>query len=138
MLLLKRWNYIWLLPCALLQLMPDRAAAQSAPMTEIEKDCVAIAAEDAVQYNEAFRQTFDETVRSVQEQRCPPNPDWMTLPETFAMQPLLPMLPQAMQPKLSACFIAEPERVRDVAYDIFLIMQAALEKALPRPFCPQQ
>ena len=98
MLLLKRWKCIWMLPCALLQLMPDRAAAQSAPMTEIEKGCVAIAAEDAVQYNEAFRQTFNETVRRVQEQRCPPNPDWMTLPETFAMQPLLPMLRRPCSP----------------------------------------
>lgn len=135
---LKRWNWLWLLPCALLWLMPDAAAAASAQMTGLEKDCVVGLAQETMRRDEVFRKTFDDTVRQVQEQRCPPDLAWMTPTEAFALQPLLPELAKAMLPKLQACFPAGQERLRQVYIvgDFIPVLTDELAQSLPRPLCP--
>ena len=143
MIYLRRWNWLWLLPCAVLWLRPNAAAAQFgapigaqiAEMTQTETDCVASAAEEIIQHNKMFRKTFDETVRQDREQRCSPEEAKQGIPRTHAVQTLMPTLEQAMQPKLEACFSANMARMKDVSNYIYAVTIMPLISSMPTPFC---
>ncbi len=130
---LRQWNVILLLNLFFLLIITGSAAAQ---MTPAEKDCIVKAGQETIQHDQAFRSIFNDTVRQVREQHCPPEPGLMTQTESFALVPLLPELLKVMQPKMTACFAADLERLRAAGFGIFMIMNAELEKSLPRPFCP--
>lgn len=140
---LKRWNWIWLLPCAVFQLMPSTMMAQmpqpqqvQVQMTRTETDCVASAAEEIIQHSEVFRKTFDETVRQVREQRCLSNEPELIDPKSSAFLLLENVLPQAAQPKLAACFAANPARMQHVNGSVNFVLSNKLKQSLPEPFCP--
>ncbi len=64
---LRRWNLIWTLACAVFFLLTEIAAAL---MTKDEKDCIARAAQEAMQNSKEFMKTFNETLVKAKEKYC--------------------------------------------------------------------
>jgi len=136
MVYLRRWNWIWLLPCTLLLLMPDKAEAQ---MTQAERDCAESLAKETSQKNEEFRKAFDETVRQFKEgDTCQYSIAALIPPKSYASSKLVTPLLKAMQPKLmTACFASNAERLREpvVGYTLLTIITETVENSLPEPLC---
>ncbi len=135
---LKRWNWIWLLSCALFWLMPNKVGAQ---ITQDEKVCAARVAKDTILHHETFRMTLDETIRNFKEgDYCQRSIAALTPPKGYAQYLLVTPLLKAMMPNLTACFFPDPSRMADgrVATDLLNILTESVTEVLPQPLCTSE
>ena len=142
---LKRWNWLWLLPCALLWLRPNAAAAQnsSQPVSDAEAKCVVSATEDALQNNQHVRDNFNRMLSYIRTQSCQNGEQAAQQDLGMIMQS---MLASTYEPVIKKCFLSglhlNPnvetvwrERQGRVFEVLPYIMQQVFNKVIPRPLC---
>lgn len=143
MVYLKRWNWLWLLPCALFWLMPNAAAAQSAQMTQPEGQCVVSTTKDALRNDPRMQQQIDQTLSQVRAQSCQSGEQaaqqqfiMMMYPVLAGMtqhQVLMKCFPTLLQQKQDA---QTHEKLNMIIQAIQQIIVQTLMQTVPRPLCP--
>ena len=142
---LKRWNWLRLLPCALLWLMPDAAAAQNSyqPVSKAEGQCVVSVTKDALRNDPQVRQQLDQMLSQVRAQSCQSGEQAAQQQFVMMMYPVLAGMTQ--QQVLMKCFptllqqqqdAQAHEKLNTIIQVIQQIIVQTLMQTVPRPLCP--